>query len=241
VTRKIDTSDIPEVGTDWFRRAKPNEIMRAARAQLLAERRAKMALKKARREGRERDLTARITALPSERFGVILADPEWDWKPWSQSTGMDRAASNHYPTSSVEAIKARDVASIAANDCVLFLWATAPMLVEALDVMASWGFAYKSNLVWSKVRVGTGYWARSAHEHLLIGTRGSVPAPAMGDQARSIFEEVARGHSQKPEIAYEIIESYFPTVPKIELNARVARPGWTAWGTLEGVEAAAGL
>ena len=79
-------------------------------------------------------------------------------------------------------IAARDVPSIAADDCVLFLWATSPMLPQALEVMKAWGFAYVSGAVWVKDRIGTGYWFRNRHELLLVGTRGNVPAPAMGTQ-----------------------------------------------------------
>ena len=77
---------------------------------------------------------------------------------------MDRSADNHYPTNVLEVIKSRDVSSIAANDCILFLWATIPMLPHALAVMEAWGFDYKSNHVWGKDRKGTGYWNREKHE-----------------------------------------------------------------------------
>ena len=130
----------------------------------------------------------------------------------------------------LDAIKALDIASIAADDCVLFLWATMPLLPEALGVMAAWSFAYKTGFVWTKDRVGMGYWVRSQHELLLIGTHGAPPAPAMGTQAMSLIEAPVREHSRKPDQAYEIIESYFPTLPKIELFARGARPGWDRWG-----------
>jgi N6-adenosine-specific RNA methylase IME4 len=145
---------------------------------------------------------------------------------------MDRAADNHYPTSALEEIKALAVAKIAAPDCVLFLWATVPMLPQALEVMATWGFTYKSNITWAKDKIGTGYWSRNKHEHLLIGTRGDVPAPAMGTQAASLIEAPVGRHSEKPAIFHEIIEGYFPTLPKIELHARgaVARAGWDMWG-----------
>ena len=186
--------------------------------------------KKSRRRAREIELGAKQMALPEARFGVIYADPEWKFETYSEETGMDRSADNHYPTSSLEAIKSRDVGSLAADDCVLFLWATVPMLPEALEVMAAWGFEYKSNFDWRKDRVGTGYWNRNRHEHLLIGTRGRIPAPAMGEQFDSSIEAPVGEHSAKPEIFYEIIEAYFPTLPKIELNARVARPGWVRWG-----------
>lgn len=186
--------------------------------------------KKSRRRAREIELGAKQMALPEAKFGVIYADPEWQFEPYSDETGMDRAADNHYPTSGLDAIKSRDVGSLAADDCVLFLWATVPMLPQALDVMAAWGFEYKSNFDWRKDRVGTGYWNRNRHEHLLIGTRGKVPAPAMGEQFDSSIEAPVGEHSAKPEKFYEIIETYFPTLPKIELNARVARPGWVRWG-----------
>ena len=190
----------------------------------------KMAEKRERREEREADLGARQAALPAQKFGLILADPEWRFEPYSRDTGMDRAADNHYPTSDLEAIKARDVAAIAADDCILFLWATAPMLPQALDVMAAWGFAYRSHFVWAKDRIGTGYWNRNKHELLLIGVRGDIPAPTMGTQAASIIEAPITRHSEKPEVSYNIIESYFPNLPKIELNARRARSGWASWG-----------
>lgn len=186
--------------------------------------------KKSRRRAREIELGAKQMALPEARFGVIYADPEWKFEAYSDETGMDRSADNHYPTSALDAIKSRDVGSLAADDCVLFLWATVPMLPQALEVMGAWGFAYKSNFDWRKDQIGTGYWNRNRHEHLLIGTRGKIPAPAMGEQFDSSIEAPVGEHSAKPEVFYEIIEAYFPTLPKIELNARVARPGWVRWG-----------
>lgn len=198
--------------------------VKAIRAEAQAE-------KKERRAERETTLAGKIRALPSEKFGVIVADPEWLWESYSEETGMDRAAANHYPTSSTEIIAQRDVPSIAATDCVLFLWATAPRIEDALFVMREWGFTYKSMAVWVKDRVGTGYWFRNRHEILLVGTRGNVPAPAMGDQFDSVIEAPVGEHSAKPERSLEIVEAYYPNVPKIELNRRgPARPGWSAWG-----------
>jgi N6-adenosine-specific RNA methylase IME4 len=218
-----------------------------ALAKVAKERRAIVQGGKAeRRDEREKALAAQQQALPDRRYGVILADPEWRFEPYSRQSGMDRAADNHYPTSSLDDIKARPVASISADDCVLFLWATPPMLPQALEVMAAWGFAYKSHVIWRKADkvtgvhtwsgkggglvLGTGYWFRSAHELLLVGTRGSVPAPAMGTQKPSMFDAPPRRHSEKPDAVYELIEAYFPNLPKIELNARARRDGWDAWG-----------
>ena len=130
-------------------------------------------VKQGRRIQRERELGGMQCALPAQKFGVILADPEWRFEPWSRTTGMDRAADNHYPTSALNVITSRNVGSIAADDCVLLLWATAPMLPHALAVMEAWGFAYRSQLVWVKAKppphlekliCGTGYWFRNAHE-----------------------------------------------------------------------------
>lgn len=200
--------------------------------------------KKNARAVREEILGMRQARLPQAKFGVILADPEWRFEPRSRASGMDRAADNHYPTSSLEVIKSRDVPSIAADDCVLFLWATAPMLPQALEVMAAWGFTYRSHQVWRKAQAGvlvygTGYWFRNAHELVLVGTRGNVPAPAMGTQPASIFDAPPRKHSQKPGDVHAMIEAMFPTLPKIELNAREAREGWSAWGNEAPEEAAA--
>lgn len=195
------------------------------------------ALKKRMRAGRERDLAGKQAALPEKKYGVIYADPEWRFEPYSRESGMDRSPDNHYPTSGTDAIMRRPVEQIAAKDCVLFLWATVPMLPDALDVMRAWGFTYKSHAIWNKDRVGTGYWFRNAHELLLVGTKGSPPAPAMGDQWLSVIYAKVGKHSEKPEKVYELIEAYFPNLPKIELNARRARPGWDAWG-LEAPECA---
>jgi N6-adenosine-specific RNA methylase IME4 len=186
--------------------------------------------KKARRSERETALAAEQRALPDKKYGVIYADPEWQFEVYSRDTGMDRAADNHYPTSSTDSICARPVVDIAADDCALFLWATVPMLPDALKVMEAWGFEYKSHCVWAKDRIGTGYWFRNQHELLLVGTRGKIPAPAMGTQAESLVDAPVGRHSEKPVKFYELIESYFPNLPKIELNARAARPGWDAWG-----------
>ena len=187
--------------------------------------------KKEQRAKREEILAGVQWALPKRKFGVILADPEWRFEPFSRETGLDRSADNHYSTTATDIIAQRPVIDIAADDCCLFLWATVPMLLDALQVMSAWGFTYKSHCIWNKDRIGTGYWFRNKHELLLIGTRGNIPAPAMGDQAHSVIDAPVGKHSAKPEAFLEMIEGYFPNLPKIELNRRgPARKGWSAWG-----------
>jgi N6-adenosine-specific RNA methylase IME4 len=186
--------------------------------------------KRAKRQVRERALAVKIKALPKKKYGVILADPEWRFEFWTDDGKTNSSADNHYPTSALDDIKKRDVPSISADDCVLFLWATAPMFPQALEVMKAWGFTYKSQAVWIKNKGGTGYWFRNKHEIFMVGTKGKPPAPADGDQFVSAIEAAVGKHSAKPEAFYEVIEKYFPTIPKIELNARAARAGWDAWG-----------
>lgn len=186
-------------------------------------------IKRERRATRERDLGARILALPSARFGIILADPEWKFETWSEA-GMDRAPDNHYSTSATEVIAARDVPSICADDSILFLWVPVPVLPAGLLVMEAWGFRYVSSRTWVKDKQSTGYWFRIRHELLLVGSRGKPIAPAMGTQFDSVIEAKTRGHSVKPDEVYEMIEALWPNTPKIELNARRARLGWTPWG-----------
>ena len=191
----------------------------------------KQAEKKRSREARERTLAVLQRALPSKKYGVIYADPAWRFEVFSRNTGMDRAADNHYSTMGVDEICALDVASIAAADSVLFMWVTAPFLRHGFRVIEAWGFDYVSRFVWAKDRVGNGYWVRDDAEELLIGKRGNVPAPAMGDQFTAVQRAPVGAHSAKPERFAEIIESYFPHLPKIELNRRGApRAGWDAWG-----------
>jgi N6-adenosine-specific RNA methylase IME4 len=187
--------------------------------------------KRKRREERELELAeateAASQALGAKVYGVIYADPPWRFELWAES-GKDRVADNHYPTMAEQAIAA--LPGPAADDCVLFLWATVPMLPQAIDVMRAWGFAYKSAIFWNKDRPGTGYWVRNTVEVLLIGTRGNVPAPNPGEQAPQVIEAPRGRHSEKPAIFAENIERLFPNTPKIELFARTARPGWDVWG-----------
>ncbi|MBA4219953.1 MAG: hypothetical protein C0458_04405 [Methylobacterium sp.] len=195
--------------------------------------------KKARREERERDLGEKIASgnaamlaagASGKRYGVILADPEWPFDVYSAETGMDRAPDNHYPTSSIDAIAARPVPAIMADDCALLLWVTGPHLENGFKILNAWGFTYRSHWVGVKDRIGTGYWNRNKHELLLLGIRGNVPAPAMGEQFDSVQPFPVREHSRKPEFAHLIAEHYWPTLPKIELNAREARETWDVWG-----------
>ena len=196
-----------------------------------------VAAKRERRAEREAELGAFQAALPDKRYGVVYADPAWQIDVWSPDTA-NAVPENHYPTMAVEEIKALDVERMAADDSVLFLWATVPLHLQALDVMEAWGFDYKSHFVWAKDRIGTGYWNRNQHELLLVGKRGNPPAPGPGTQWPSLIEAPVREHSRKPDVFYEMIEAYFPNLPKIELFARRARPGWVCWGNEAPAEAA---
>jgi N6-adenosine-specific RNA methylase IME4 len=197
------------------------EVVRAARAERQTE-------KRARRQQRELELGAKIAAMPNNKYGVVLADPAWRFEAYSDETGMDRAAGNYYPTMDGELICRMDIP--AADDCVLFLWATVPMLPSALMVMSAWGFEYKSHLIWKKNKEGTGYWNRNQHELLLVGTRGEVPAPAPGDQPASVIEAPVGRHSEKPAVFRKLIENMFPSLPRVELFARDKAAGWEYWG-----------
>lgn len=175
---------------------------------------------------------AKATAKASEKlgtdvYGVIVADPPWRFEPFGPN-GMDRAADNHYPTETTESIKAMTVP--AADNCVLFLWSTVPMLLDALSVLTAWGFTYKSQFVWVKDRIGTGYWNRNKHEILLVGVKGSIPAPDASDRSDSVIDAPVNEHSEKPIEFLEMVEEWFPTLPKLEMFARRTRPGWASHG-----------
>jgi N6-adenosine-specific RNA methylase IME4 len=229
VSVAADLAKLPvEEQREVLRSASPTALYRVIKDQ----RNALTAQKKTKRAEKEKRLGAKQKALPQKKYGVIYADPAWAFKTRSEA-GMDRAAANHYPVMTSDEICALPVRDIAADDCVLFLWATVPNKEDADAVMARWGFTYKSAYVWFKEggAPGTGYWSRVDHENLLIGVRGNPPCPAPGTQRSSVIRAPAGRHSEKPACVRQMIEEYFPTLPKIELNARVpASDIWDVWG-----------
>lgn len=167
---------------------------------------------------------------PTGRFGVLYLDPPWDHEIWGDA-GKEKAPEAHYPVMTFEEIKAVDVASLANDDAVMFEWTSRTHLYDALKLMDHWGFEYVSNLVWGKNTTGLGRWGRDRHEQLLIGVKGNVPPPPLGEAVDSLLHADTAGHSVKPEEFRIIIDRYFPGLPKIELFARGDAPaGWTFWG-----------
>lgn len=166
----------------------------------------------------------------SAKFPVLYADPPWKYENPPMGGG-NRSIENHYPTMTLEEICALDVASLATEDAILYLWATAPKLAECLKVVEAWGFNYRTNFVWVKDKIGMGYHARSQHELLLVARRGEIPPPAVEDRVSSVVFADRSEHSAKPDEFYDLIEKFYPSLPKIELFCRGApREGWTAWG-----------
>lgn len=173
------------------------------------------------------------TPLPKGKHHVIYADPPWRYD-FSQSDSLEtprvRKNENLYPTMDLEMICGMEAEKLAAADCVLFLWATSPKLEEAFRVMESWGFEYKTCMVWKKDKAGPGYYARQQHEILLIGTIGLPPQSDPSIRPASVIEAPRTEHSKKPEVFYEIIEELYPDTKKVELFCRNPRDGWAAWG-----------
>jgi N6-adenosine-specific RNA methylase IME4 len=179
--------------------------------------------------------------LPHGHFGAILADPPWRFATWSEN-GKGRSPDQDYPTMTIDGLRALDVASLAAPDCVLFMWATWPMLPQALELIEAWGFAYKTcGFDWTKadatqldmfradadVAIGMGFWTRSNTEPCLLATRGK-PKRLHAD-VRQAFIEPRREHSRKPDGVHERIERLVAG-PYLELFARQQRPSLTVWG-----------
>jgi N6-adenosine-specific RNA methylase IME4 len=168
----------------------------------------------------------RSLELPS-KFPILLADPPWRY---DFQLSEDRKIENHYPTMPVEDICALPIGDVVTDDALLFLWATNPLLLDALAVIEAWGFRYVTNLVWVKDKLGMGHRVRARHELLLLAVRGSFPCPAPADMPGSVIEAPRTTHSAKPAEAAELIERQYPTLAKLELFARTAREGWSAWG-----------
>lgn len=166
-------------------------------------------------------------ALEPFGYGLIMADPPWDFANYS-AKGEAKGPKHHYDTMTDAEILALPVGDLAASDCLLWLWATWPKLPLALACIKSWGFVYKTGGVWDKKRWGTGYVWRNVCEPVLIATRGEPKA--RGRSVPNLFAEPRREHSRKPETAFEIAEAMVPGVNRCELFSRHARPGWDGWG-----------
>lgn len=171
-------------------------------------------------------------ALPRRHFGAILADPPWRFETWSEK-GKGRSPERHYPTMSFTEIVALPVRELVAPDCVLFLWATWPMLNQAEAVITAWGFKYKTcGFLWVKARnslpsIGTGYWTRANSEPCLLATYGH-PVRVHADVSQVIIEP-RREHSRKPDETYRRIERLVAG-PYLELFARRKQMRWFSWG-----------
>jgi N6-adenosine-specific RNA methylase IME4 len=164
-------------------------------------------------------------------YPVYYADPPWRFGVRSEVTGRQKSAENHYPTLTTDEICELLVGLIGGDHpAVCFLWATNPMLLDALRVLQVCGFAYVHHWVWDKEVAGTGYWGRDRHELLLIGRRGDIAAPLPGTQPDTVYRERKGKHSAKPDWFAEQIEKLFPGVARLELFSRRARPGWDHWG-----------
>lgn len=169
-----------------------------------------------------------------EKFAVIYADPPWSFDVYS-GKGKERSAERHYDTMTLDEIRSLAVGRLAAEDCVLMLWAVWPELPGALDVIEAWGFEYKTcGLIYLKTNpragglaTGMGYWSRANTEPCLLATRGS-PQRLAAD-VKQVIEAPRGDHSEKPEEAARRIERLLPG-PYLELFSRRERPGWTVCG-----------
>lgn len=163
--------------------------------------------------------------MPDGPFDVIYADPPWEyWHPISES----RKIENHYETMDLEEIKQLDIP--AADDCVLYLWATSPKVAEAVDVVRSWGFTYRTSAVWDKQSIGPGYWFRSQHELLMVAAKGSPETPDVEARRSSIFSSRRGDHSEKPKEVRRHIEKAHPDDRRLEMFSRSGAVGWELWG-----------
>ena len=165
-----------------------------------------------------------INNIP-EKFDVIYADPPWKYD-FAESS--NRKIENYYTTMDVTDIINMKVP--AKDNCVLFMWATAPKLIEAINVLEGWGFTYKTHAVWDKEKIGMGYWFRGQHEILMIGVKGKVSPPDSSIRISSVIKEARTKHSKKPNCVAEYIEIAFYNKTKIELFCREPRKGWYSFG-----------
>ncbi|MCH5194635.1 MAG: modification methylase [Oscillospiraceae bacterium] len=183
--------------------------------------------------------------LPDKKYDVIYADPPWDYGGKMQydrssikteNVGFEKnifisAADFKYPTVKLRDLKELDVSSIAADDCLLFMWTTGPQMANAVELGQSWGFEYKTvAFVWDKQVHNPGRYTLSQTEFVLVFKKGKFPQPRGARNIRQLVS-VRRGeHSEKPEAVIDGITKMFPGQKKIELFARRNCIGWDNWG-----------
>lgn len=169
-------------------------------------------------------------------FGTILADPPWQFANRTGKMAPEHRRLSRYATLKLEEIKAIPVGNAAKNQSHLYLWVPNALLAEGLEVMRAWGFEYKTNIVWHKVRKdggpdgrGVGFYFRNTTELILFGVKGRLRTLAPGRRQVNIIKSEKREHSRKPDELYGIIEECSPG-PYLELFARGRRAGWAQWG-----------
>ncbi len=172
-------------------------------------------------------------ALAPLSFDLLMVDPPWAFALRS-AKGEAKSPQAQYACMSLDEIKALPVAQLARGDALLWLWATHPMLPQALDVMVAWGFTFSTSGVWvkttrtGKLNFGTGYVLRSASEPFLIGRVGR---PRTARTVRTVIQAPVREHSRKPDEAYAAAEVLaIDASRRADLFSRESRPGWSAWG-----------
>lgn len=172
----------------------------------------------------------------TDRYGALLVDPPWRFKNRTGKIAPEYNTRFRYRSLSYEAITSVPVKELAATKSHLYLWVPNAMLREGLELMSHWGFDYKTNLVWHKLRKdgeshrgGVGFYFRNATELILFGVRGSLRTLEPGRTQLNLLMSRKRAHSRKPDELYRIIEECSPG-PYIELFARYPKRGWTQWG-----------
>jgi N6-adenosine-specific RNA methylase IME4 len=175
------------------------------------------------------------------RFGTLLADPPWRFANSTGKVAPEHRRLRRYATMSFEEIEELPVGRLALPESHLYLWVPNALILQGLEVMRRWGFTYKTNIVWYKVRKdggpdrrGVGFYFRNVTELILFGIRGSMRTLDAGRTQTNVLSTRKREHSRKPDELYEIIEECSPG-PYLELFARHPRKGWAQWGN-EAVE-----
>jgi len=169
------------------------------------------------------------------KFQIIYADPPWDYKGQQQHTGKGGPVSGgsafHYGTLKLRELKTLNIAEVADENCLLFLWATSPHLDQAIELMKAWGFQWATvGFVWNKERVNPGFYTMSQCELCLIGKKGKIPTPRGARNIRQLVHALRGKHSEKPEEVRRRIELMFPDQKKLEMFAREEIGGWDCWG-----------
>jgi len=229
--REISIPTLSDLGVDKKISSLSQQLARMPKKEFEQVKEGVIGMAEALRQVKREKLNKNIKELPKDKFTVIYADPPWAYNDKQGGSISEKygSAEKHYPSMTLSELEALQISEITADNCVLWLWATSPLLEDALQLSKAWGFKYKAQFIWDKIKHNMGHYNSVRHELLLICTKGSC-VPQISKLFDSVQSIERAEHSRKPDEFRHIIDTIYPEGNRVELFARRQAKGWETWG-----------